>query len=274
MRWIVAGFALIGGTAAAQTAVAPPITAAEQVAIDQAERRGQLIYAYDRAAWLASDDLKAKMPDSLTKAGGWIVDGPATTPELVFIDRAQPVPHAIYVADFKDGKLTSSHPVSGGDAVLSPARLALAAALHEASAAAQLAGVQPCGAATFNSVVLPPERAGDPTLVYLLTPQTNRDAFPIGGHFLVEISADGSAGPVQPFARSCLDVQSRQGGHEAVLMAVSDLLHPTPTELHVFMSFAAQKPLAVMALTSNRLWVVAGPRVRALAPLPGAKHGS
>src|SRR5689334_10306230 len=79
----------------------PQMSETEAVAVRQAEERGAMMYAYDQAAWHGTDDLMAKLPDFASRVGGWVVDGPAEAPELVFFDRDEADPHAIYIADFR-----------------------------------------------------------------------------------------------------------------------------------------------------------------------------
>ena len=80
----------------------------EAAAVRQAEQRGAMIYAYDQAAWHGTDDLRAKMPDFAGKVGGWIVDGPAEAPELVFYDKNAADPHAVDVAAVSDEELAKN----------------------------------------------------------------------------------------------------------------------------------------------------------------------
>ena len=92
----------------AAAAAKPRVTPAEASATRLAFERGQLIYAYDRAAWQGSDDLVAKVPDYASKVGGWIVDGPAEAPQLVFYDRDLATPHAVFIANFTPNGLSDS----------------------------------------------------------------------------------------------------------------------------------------------------------------------
>lgn len=85
--------------AAAQPS-AVQMSSAEQAAVQQALDRGTLIYAYDQAAWHGTDDMLAKIENPNEVLGGWIVDGPVNAPELVFYDKDEADPHAVYVAQF------------------------------------------------------------------------------------------------------------------------------------------------------------------------------
>ena len=76
-------------------------TASEKAAADLALARGKLIYAYDQAAWHGTDAMLAKVKEPGALIGGWIVDGPASAPTLVFFDKDPADPHAVYIAEFQ-----------------------------------------------------------------------------------------------------------------------------------------------------------------------------
>jgi hypothetical protein len=241
----------------------PRASAQEASATRLAFERGKLIYAYDRAAWQGSDDLVAKMPDYASKVGGWIVDGPAEAPQLVFYDKNEADPHAVFIARFKDRQLQSSQVLGASDdRNLSPQRKSMIAARLAAVAALATAGVGRCKEQPFNTVVLPPERPGAATLVYIMTPQSDRKAIPMGGHYLVEVAADGSAGKPRPFTKTCLEMPfaDAKGGRPEALV-VSHLLDPVPTEMHVFSSFAAGLPIYV-STENGRVWAVNAAGIR------------
>jgi len=111
MRLILATamIALACTPGAARDSTPPAMTEAEAAATKQAAERGMLMYAYDQAAWHGIDDLRAKTDIAKLGTGGWIVDGPVQAPQLVFFDKDAAAPHALYVADFRDGRLVASH---------------------------------------------------------------------------------------------------------------------------------------------------------------------
>lgn len=232
----------------------------EQAALQTPIERGTLLYAYDRAAWQGTDDMLAKIPKPEGRIGGWIVDGSADAPELVFYDTNAADPHAVYVARFRQGKLVSGKMLGANDSVsLSPMRKRMIAARGVAAASIAASDARSCNGQRFNTVVLPPSDPQGPVLVYFLTPQT-RDAIALGGHFSVEVRADGRAGPIRKFAKSCIAMPlAAPRGGKAVAMVVSHLLDPIPTEIHVFSSLAARKPVYVMI--DERVWTVTGNRI-------------
>jgi hypothetical protein len=93
--------------------------------------------------------------------------------------------------------------------------------------------------------------------VYFLTPQMKTGSWPLGGHYVVEIAADGTAKPPRPFTRSCLDTgQPKEAKGKAEALVVSHLLGPVPTEIHVFTSFTSGLPIFVGTRSNGRLWRV------------------
>jgi hypothetical protein len=263
LRILMIAAALLGCAAAAPAR--DHMTSAEAAAVQQALNRGTVIYAYDQAAWHGTDDMVTKVPHWQDVLGGWIVDGPTETPELVFFDRDEAAPHAVYVADFKDNKLVSGHVLGAGDdRTLSPARIRMIRAREAATRAMVASDIPRCKDKPYNTVVLPPETPGGPILVYLFTPQTSNDSLPFGGHYLTEVSADGKAGPFRHFTKSCAEFPiNGDGKTKPTSLVITHLLDPTPTEIHVFSSLSARKPLFV-ATTNDKIWSVEGNSIRLL----------
>lgn len=259
IRTLAAALLMLATPAFAQSAPAPDINDADAAQIQLALDRGTLLYWYDQAAWHGTDDMLTKLDDSAKATiGGWIVDGPAGSPDLIFYDKDAADPHAVYVAHFEVDKLVSSHVLGpNDDRSLSPTRKRMIAALASARAALAAANVNMCADKPFNTVVLPPEHEGGPTLVYFLTPQTENGVLPFGGHYRFEISVDGKAGPVHAFTRACMSVptQNAKGGEKTVALMVTQLIGNVPTEIHVFSMMAANQPIFV-GTPDNRMWAV------------------
>jgi len=257
IRKLAAAAALL----AAFPAAAQQLSPADKAAIALAEARGKLLYAYDQAAWHGTDDMVAKLPDYQHRAGGWIVDGPADSPELVFFDRDEIDPHALYFARFRGNQLVSSHVLAPGeDASLSPARKRMIAARRAATARFVADKPLICTDQQVNTVVLPPASTDAPILVYILSPQTEAGVLPFGGNYRTEVAPDGTVGPLHPFTKSCVDLRTsdaavKDGGKTAGLF-VTHLIDPVPTEIHVFLSLEGKLPVAVG--TSQGVWWVDG----------------
>lgn len=259
---VVAPLGAIVAPLAAHAQIAP----AEQAAIDLALSRGQTLYAYDQAAWHGTDDALAKVGNAKNVLGGYIVDGPATSPTLIFFDRDTADPHAVYIATFRDNKIVSRRVLTDkDDRSLSTQRKAMIAARAKGIAAWQAAKPLYCSESQPNVAVLPPERPGGPYLVYVMTPQTETGNWPFGGHFRVEVNPDGSIGASRSFTRSCLTVPEAPKG--AVGIVVTHLLDPVPTEIHVFTAIASKMPV-VVATSDKRQWWVTGTAVELHADRP------
>jgi hypothetical protein len=259
---VLALLAPMAGPARSKTPVPPPaVSPAEEAQLREVARRGALLYAYDQAAWHGTDDMVAKLPDFQNRVGGWIVDGPAEAPELVFFDK--PGTHPVYVARFRDGKLVSGEIAGAGAGELSAPRRQLIAARAAALEALGASASRGCSEAPMNSVVLPPAAPGEPTLVYVLTPQRAMDAYPFGGHFLIPVDPSGRAGPIRRFTRTCVEISlaGARKGKKLAALGIIHLLDRVPTEIHVFTSLVAHLPVTV-GTSDGRAWWVDGTAIR------------
>jgi hypothetical protein len=251
--------ALLAAAASITAAVAPAAYAqtatVEKAAIEQALARGRLLYAYDQAAWHGTDDMLTKVAKPGETIGGYIVDGPAATPTLIFYDKDPREPHAVYIAQFRDNKLVSGRVLGADDdRKISPARMTMILARGTGVSEWKRVGALYCGTTSPNTVVLSPEWAGGPYLVYVLSPPSKANAYPIGGHFRVEVDADGSPGALRVFSKGCMDATVPEGASTAPI-AVSHLIDPVPTEIHVFTALASGHPLTV-STPNGKSWTV------------------
>lgn len=254
--------ALAGPAAASGPA---PVTPVDQAAVARASARGTLMFAYDQAAWHGTDAMLAQLPDASATVGGYIVDGLADAPRLVFYDKS--ATRAVYVAQFDGGRLASGRVLGTGDDTALSAidrRLIGAVAAARTALAADKAAFT-CTAKPFNTVVLPPETPDGPVAVYFLTPQVSNDAIPFGGHYEIDVDAAGHAGPVRAFSRSCIAAPTHPAlpaGATPTMFVISDPIDATPTEVHVFSSLALRLPVGVLTTTPMpRLWPVMGARI-------------
>ncbi|MFN4096437.1 MAG: hypothetical protein ACK4GG_06695 [Sphingomonas sp.] len=261
IRFLLLSLALLSGVgpAAAQTS-------SEQGAIDAAMRRAHLMYWYDQAAWHGTDDMLVNGKQIAGKIGGWIVDGPADEPLLIFYSKgSDPVP--VYIARFRNGRLVEGRVARGDErGLVTPARKRLIDAVGVARSALEQANVGRCSDKPFNTIVLPAEVEDGPVRVYFLTPQTATDSIPFGGHYLVEVDSTGGTSPVRKFTNSCISVPTKQpDGGKSVGLVITHLLDPVPTEIHGFSAMAARVPVYV-GTRDKRIWEVApeatGPTVR------------
>lgn len=117
-----------------------------------------------------------------------------------------------------------------------------------------------CANSPFNVVVLPQE-AGQPTLVYLLTPMETAGEYPFGGHYRIDVDPDGTVTSERAFTMTCLNIGAPPAGAGAGAMAVvSHVLDPTPTEIHVFMSLWMGQPVGVVT-SPKEVWSINGDQI-------------
>ena len=255
MRFLRTLFALLLVVGAVPAAAQ---NARERAAIDFALQRGRLLYAIDRAAWVATDDMMAQMPD-WRSAGlrGYIVERDGTGYSVSFYGGPEPAPVAFYRGRVENHRIVSRE-VFGAAArpALTPFQRRLVAARD---LVARSTRNRACGRAPFNSAVIPPETPDGPIDVYLLTPQATDREFPFGGHFRATVTAEGRVTGERAFTNSCLTMPAPPPG---AFLGVSHMLDPVPTEIHVFTSLAARAPVFVAIVRPERVYEVSGEGVR------------
>ncbi|MGY4395108.1 hypothetical protein ACVWZA_000269 [Sphingomonas sp. UYAg733] len=240
----------------------PPVIQTADLATVAA--RGAEIYAFDQAAWHTTDAMLArKLPQDVMRAiRGWVVEPVGDLLTVTYYGLRNTTPYAIYVADYRDGKVvTDRMPDATGDRSLSARALRMAAA-HDVAAA------QPFGACVerpFNTVTLPPRLGSDIIPVYLLTPMMKRDAYPAGGHHEVDIGPDGKLLAVRDFSKSCLTLDSPD---DTKGLWMTHLLDPHPTEMHVYLSLWSGQTMFV-GTPDDAVWNVNGTRIEKLDPKKG-----
>jgi hypothetical protein len=206
-----------------------------------------------------------RIPDigSRGRDGGWVVEADGPLLRVVFYLADSGAPKTVFTADVREGAIVAAHVVAPGeDPTLSAVDLRMIAARNVAMAAGKI----PCQGGHFNPVVLPPRSADAPVVVYLLTPMVKTGEYPAGGHYEVDVGVDGRIAFSRAFTRSCLTLGTGGDaqGAKPVGLAVSHLLDPTPTEIHVYLSLWAHIPVYVGTQSPTRVWAVEGARIRAV----------
>ena len=245
----------------------------EQAAIDLALARGRILFAVDRAAWVATDDLRAKMPNfESIGLRGYVVERAGDALDVLFYGGPADAPFAFYRARVERHRIVSSE-VFPADArpALTPFQRRLVAARDAAASSTRR---RPCAGTIFNTAVIPPPTADAPVLVYLLTPQTRTGEYPFGGHYRLTVAADGRVSNERAFTNSCLTMDPRRGvpaGGAPTAMVVTHLLDPVPTEIHVFNAITARMPVIVGIARPERLYEVTGERIRLVQRSPAPR---
>jgi hypothetical protein len=252
--------------AAARTTTPP--TAEERRRLVAAGQRGILLFEIARAGQLTTQDMLARVPNP-NEAGiaGWVAteEGNGTMVVVYYADTATG-PVAVYRGQVAGNRIASREVFAGADRpALTPTQRRMAAA----RAAVATLDRQPCGG-TFNVFVVPPAAAEGPVEVYKLSPQTQRGKYPLGGHFLATVAPNGTVSSTRGFANRCvdLDAPTELAGRQPRPLAVTHLLDPLPTEIHVFLSLWMNRPLLVATGEPERLWTISRGRIGIVGAAP------
>jgi hypothetical protein len=257
---LVEVLAAVSFLAMAQKAVA----AGQDAPLERALDRGKTMYLYDRAAWITSDDLLARLPrDRQGEVGGWVVTPAATDLHVDYIGKGQAADRIIYSVDVNGETLSNAivYPVAA-EPTLKALALQMAHALRAAwSEMDRHSDWRPCANARFNTIVLPPGKDRT-TPVYFLTPQTEAGSYPFGGHYEVDVADDGKIAFTRAFTHGCISLAkaAQNNGTNPVALMITHLLDPHPTEIHVFEQYYVGLPVFVMTGPKS-VWKVEGGRI-------------
>lgn len=244
MRFILAGMMLAFAPAIAQTQTSPTQQTDAQLAANMA--RGDLLYAYDQAAWHVTDAALAAMPkDAKDRLKGFVVTPDAAGYRTTFFGGDATRPFRLYSAvwtgrEVRDAQLypvDGSVPVSGEEARLIGARTI---------ALANPGKLAVCTKAAPNVAVIPGSRPEDPISVYVLSSMTTMGEVPLGGHHRIDVK-DGKVVARRQFAKSCIGYSTKQmpKGAQPAAFVITHLLDPVPTEIHAFSLHYMPVPLAI-----------------------------
>jgi hypothetical protein len=237
---------------------AGPLTRAEQAQLDAAVARGRTLGAIARAGQIGTQDMLARVPDpDAAGISGWIAEpeGNGVTVYFYALGADGAAPTMVY-----GGRVLSRETYRPGERPpLPPLEARMAAARHIAEGQDHRA----CGAEEFNYFVVPPTTPDGPIDVYQISPQSQRGRFPIGGHFRTTVNADGTIAATRGFTNACLDAAAADPviGIQPSPIAVTHLLDPLPTEIHVFLAIWTRHPLVVAAGDPTRLFAVTEDRI-------------
>jgi hypothetical protein len=252
-------------------AAAPPsarMTPEEAAKVDWVVNRGDLLFDIDRAAWVTTDDMIARLGGKRDiPIKGWVVERDGTAPGAFLVTYFGDGPAgrvAWYVGHVRNRKVVTAEVYpEGARPPLTPVQARIADAVSLARAQTQF---RPCTPANFNTAAIPPDTPDGPIDVYLLTAMTENGVYPMGGHYLVRVGADGKIVTTRPFTKSCLNMSQppARSGSEPAALVVGHFLDPMPTEIHVFMSRWIGLPVYVATGQGKkpRVWAVEGPVIR------------
>lgn len=116
---------------------------------------------------------------------------------------------------------------------------------------------QPC-AERYNTVVLAADSSPSPNwVVYLLPATTDAVRVPLGGAHRLELDATGQhLISERSFTRSCVVLGDPTGDpkRRPTMLAVTHLMDPVPTEIHVFWNLWAGIPLDILITSNGTIW--------------------
>jgi hypothetical protein len=229
----------------------------EEAALRTAELVGASLYQHDRAAAVATDALaKVRGFKRNRSLEGWITEVHGDSIAVTFIGRDK----GESLAAFYRVRVDASGRVEGKPAALkSPEPLTeFESAAAQARSLAVRSPFQACSE-KYNSVVLPSGSSPDEWVVYLLPGTTNRNIVPIGGSYRVDVNIRAGTAMVHPYTKTCIQLQNDP---RAVGLMITHLLHSVPTDVHVFWSIWAKKPLYVATPPHGTVWSIDGQKIR------------
>jgi hypothetical protein len=224
------------------------LTEGEQAQLQQNLNRGLDLYRYDQSAWHVTDAAVAALPESSMKeTRGWVTTPAPNGLRTTFFGEADGDYYAIYSAVWTGSSIEDPkiYPLAERNPVTTEERR-LILARKIALDSQQSLGM--CNSAPPNVIVVPSSDAA--IQVYVMTPQTENDVFPLGGHHRIDV-VNGNVVAKRSFTNSCLNMERGN----AVGLMITHLLDPVPTEIHVFSVFAMGLPLYV-SVNDGRVYVV------------------
>lgn len=233
-----------------------PLSRAQLAELDAAAQRGRLLGLIDRSGRFATQDMLSRVSDpSAAGITGWIAEPEGNGVTVTFYADTAAGPVIVYRVTILGGRIASRDVyLAGTRPPLNPIQARMAAARAVTAALPQ----RPCAGEDFNVFVVQPTTAAGPIHVYQISPQTQRGHYPLGGHYKTVIAADGTVTASRGFTNACLDaaVAAPAAGALPAPVAVTHLLDPLPTEIHVFLAIWTGHPLVVVAGDPQRLFAV------------------
>lgn len=230
-------------------------------AVQRNSQLGISLYLHDVAAARASDELMDRRIFKKDKRiQGWITDVAEKLDGIIvtFVGEDGGAAKALYrvTIPFGDGKveyqaLKPAQPLTESQRARVAAR---------ALAIAEFQKREERCAESYNTVVLPIQKPGDPfILVYLLAATDKPNVVMAGGHLRYEVSPDGAhLEGERTFTKACgeFPIGKSNDGAKPEAMMLTHLLDPTPTEIHSFLSRLHHQQIFVGTTENQLVWLV------------------
>lgn len=249
-----------------------------QQEVAAAASAGDMLYAYDQAAWHGTDrfqeDLEAHGDYDISWLRGFLVF-PGKEGQLQAIFYGEEDGEMLVGARYS---LEGSNVIDGGlfeedeRIPLAPDAIRMAQARDAAFAAMVDEQYGLCARSNPNTVVFPPDANGEIT-VYVLTPQIDNGSYPLGGHYRFTIGTDGAVRASRRFLNSCFSVPiggqaGAPDGSRALGMFITHLLDEYPTEVHFFASRYVPVSLFVGTMENDLMWSISNGVLQGVEDIP------
>jgi len=215
---------------------------------------GARLYAHDQAAWHATDEMRADLPEPIrSTVSGWVTEEADDGIRVSFINNGADR-RVVYQALYKNGAVAAKGQV---DLPLSD----LQQRLYIARTLAMHSNFAPCSD-TYNTVTLPRDSEGldgSDVDVYLMPGTTDPNAVLFGGFYRVAVDTQANqVRDTHAFTTSCvaLTTQTPNAAERTAALGITQIIGDLPTEIHVFQSFTARLPVFVSSRSG--IWEVAG----------------
>ncbi len=249
-------------SSAGPAAAPPPLSREERSRMEQAVARGRQLFALARAGSLATQDMLSRVADP-EGAGiaGWVAEPEGNAMAVTFYTEKDEGPVAVYRSRILGGRGVSRETFLTDD---KPPLTGLALRMAAATDASESEDRRACTGQPFNVLAVPPASPEEPVFVYRISAQESPAQVPLGGHYRSTVDSEGEVTESRAFSHGCLNVEIGEvpDGAQAGPIAVTHLLDPLPTEIHVFLSLVSRRPLVIAAGDPTRLFMVAGDSIR------------
>ena len=256
-RVFLKGLCALTLAACASQALAKPLTHELKLQMEANLARGDLLFAFDQAAWHTTDAMAAALPEALKKLlRGYIVTTDGNNLRATFYGQKGEREYAIYAATW-DGSAVVRPVLYGTEPrpTVSAEEHRMIAARNVATNIDVIGKLDLCSERTPNVTVIPGATPADPISVYVMTPQTENGIWPLGGHYRIDVK-DGRIVSQRAFTKSCINLGGGAKKDEAVMMmTVSHILDAVPTEIHAFTMLSSGISVQVITKDSSfALW--------------------
>lgn len=249
---LLAALSLAGASAASAKPLTPELKA--RMATNLA--RGDQLYGYDQTAWHTTDAMMVAVSDDLKKLlRGYVISPDGDNLRATYYGGEDGREYIVYAATW-DGTRIVRPVLYANDQrpSVSLEERRLIAARQLALGAGVIDKLGFCSDATPNVTVIPGATAADPISIYLMTPQKEHGIWPFGGHNRVDVK-DGRIVSQRAFTKSCISLGGgAKKDEKPVMMSISHLLDPVPTEIYAFTVHTSG--IAVQVITDDSAFVL------------------